>query len=180
MQNGQRQVIARETFSRGGEVVVHAPRQEDGSTTNKGYVLPDKASTHNMDRDFEVTHLTFKLTALANGAVADPQPTILDRLIQVHLLDASRAQIVGNNVPLRIVDDESVFQWKPEKPFTMRRGDSWQITIDGRESFDIAFDGKRKRVDAIRVEVAFEGDLLTYSYVEPKKPAFEGEAPLAG
>lgn len=171
-------VIAREPFSRSGEVVVRAPRtKEEGP--NKGYVIPDKACTHNMDRDFEVTHLTFKLTALADGAVTDPQPSVLDRLIQIHLSDLSRNQVIGNAVPLRAVDDESVFRWAPEKPVTMRRGDAWQITIDGRESFDIAFDGQRKRVDAIRVEVAFEGELLLYA-TTAHRPTIPGEPSKIG
>lgn len=179
MQNGKRHVIAREPFSRSGEVIVRAPRKDDG-IPNKGYVIPDKASTHSMDRDFEVTHLTFKLTALAEGAVTDPQPTVLDRLIQVHLLNYNNAQIIGNAVPLQAIDGGSVFYWAPEKPVTMRRGDAWQVSIDGRESFDIAFDGQRKRIDAIRVEVTFEGELLTYGTPEHVvEPARDGvESPL--
>lgn len=155
-------VIDRSPFARSGEVIVRAPRtKEEGP--NKGYVIPDKACTHSMDRDFEVTHLTFKLTALAEGAVADPQPTVLDRLIQVHLQSNHNMQVIGNAVPLKTVDSAGIFRWAPEKPVTMRRGDAWTIAIDGRDSFDIAFNGQRKRIDAIRVEVTFEGELLTYA-----------------
>jgi hypothetical protein len=58
------------------------------------------------------------------------------------------------------------------------RGDCWQITADARESFDIAFDGKRKRIDEIRVEVTFEGELLFYGPVVEVKPPVGVEAPL--
>jgi len=176
MQNGKHHVIGREHFSRSGEVVVKA-------ATN-GYVIPDKACTHMMDKDFEVTHLTFKFTALAEGAVTDPQPTVLDRLVRIHLSSNHNAQTIGNAVPLRVVDGGSTFRWVPEKPITLRRGDAWAVSIDGRESFDIAFDGQRKRIDQIRVEVTFEGELLMYGQPEYRptvsvEPAKDGvEAPL--
>jgi hypothetical protein len=95
-------------------------------------------------------------------------------------MDNSRAQLVGDAVSLQVVDGQSTFRWTPEKPVTLRRGDSWQVSINGRESFDIAFDGQRKRLDAIRVEVIFEGELLTYGPEITDKKPFEGEAPLAG
>ena len=155
MHNGHRQIINRSPFSRAGEVTV---KEKD-----KNVVLPDKSTTHNMDREFEVPFITFKLTALAEGAVVDPQPDVLDRLIQVRMLDCNQAQLVGESVPLQTVDGYSTYRWTPKQPLLFRRGDSWQIGINGRESFDIAFDGKRKRIDEIRVEVTLEGELLTYA-----------------
>lgn len=147
-------VIDRAPFTRGGEVIVKAGE--------KNVTFPDNASTHNMDRDFEVPFLTFKLTALAEGAVCDPQPDVLDRLIKIRATDQSRNHPLGNALPLIAVGD-GVYRWTPQKPFTLVRGDTWGIHVEGRESFDIAFDGKRRRIDQIRVEVTFEGELLTYA-----------------
>jgi hypothetical protein len=170
MQNGK-QIIDRAPFSRAGEVVV--------SASSKNVALPDKASTHNMDREFEVPFVTFKLTALAEGAVVDPQPNVLDRLIKIRALDANRASLIGDSLPLTVVGN-SVYRWTPPKPLLFRRGDGWQFTFDGRESFDIAYDGKRKRIDEIRVEVTFEGELLTYAYgVTAEATAPDVETPRA-
>jgi len=165
--NGKRHVIERSPFNRSGEVIVKA--------NEKGHVIPDSGTTHNMDRDFEVPHLTFKLTALADGAVCDPQPDVLDRFIKIDILDASRNEPVGA-VVLTAVGD-GVYRWIPRVPITLRRGDYWRIQVNSRESFDIAFDGSRKRLDAIRVEVTFEGELLRYApYTEAHTVGVE--APL--
>lgn len=164
-------VIDRSPFARSGEVIVEAKHQN--------VVFPDVAVSHNMDRDFEVPYLTFKLTALAEGAVCDPQPNVLDRFIKVRALDASRGLHVGNSLPLVEVG-EGVYRWTPPRPLLLRRGDSWSVCIDARETFDVAFDGKRKRIDAIRVEMTFEGELLMYAARGEYKKPFEGEAPLPG
>lgn len=167
MQNEKRYIINRSPFNRSGEAIVKA--------NERGVVIPDSGTTHNMDRDFEVPHLTFKLTALADDAVCDPQPDVLDRFIKIDVLDASRNEPVGN-IALTAVGD-GVYRWTPRTPIMLRRGDYWRIQITGRESFDIAFDGQRKRLDAIRVEVTFEGELLTYgAYVDV--PIVGVEAPL--
>lgn len=174
MQNGQvqRHIIDRAPYTRSGEVTVKA--------SSKGNVVPDRSTSHNMDRDFEVPYLTFKFTALAEGAVTDPQPDVLDRLVKIKALDHARNHPIGDSLPLTNVDENGTYRWTPRSPLLLRRGDAFQIQVDARESFDIAFDGKRLRVDEIRVEVTFEGELLTYGVVPADKSKFEGEAPLAG
>lgn len=163
-------VIDRAAFTRSGEVSVKA--------SDKNVTFPDKASAHNMDRDFEVPFLTFKLTALAEGAVVDPQPDVLDRFIKIRAMDLSRNHPIGDSLPLTKVGD-GVYRWTPPRALLLRRGDSWGIYVDGRESFDIAFDGKRKRIDEIRVEVTFEGELLTYATHMETRTSQQGvEAPL--
>jgi len=163
--NGKRHVIERSPFNRSGEVIVKA---------NERGVVPESGTIHNMDRDFEVPYLTFKLTALADGAVCDPQPDVLDRFIKIDILDASRNEPVGPIVLTAIGD--GVYRWTPRAPITLRRGDYWRVQVYGRESFDVAFDGQRKRLDAIRVEVTFEGELLRYAIVVEKGAGVE--APL--
>ncbi len=169
MQNGHRQIIDRAAFTRSGEVVV--------AVKQTNIAFPDKASAHNMDRPFEVPFLTFKLTALADGAICDPQPDVLDRFVKIRAIDLGRNHPLGDSLPLVAVGD-GVYRWTPQKPFTLQRGDGWGIYVDARESFDVAFDGKRLRIDAIRVEVTFEGELLTYGYPPPEAKATGVENPL--
>lgn len=168
--NYKRIVESRSPFTRSGEVVVRAKDQ---------VVIPDKACTHNMDRDFEVPYLTVKLTALAKGAVCDVQPEVLDRFIALNVMDLSRNLPMGDSVPLVAHGLNNVYRWTPTEPFLIRRGDSWRIAVHARESFEIAYDGKRKKVDAIRVEVTFDGDLLYYATPMEYAPKMAGvEAPL--
>lgn len=170
--NSTRPIIDRTPFTRTGEVIVRAKDQN--------IAIPDKACTHNMDRDFEVPYLTVKLTALAKNAVCDPQPEVLDRFIKVRAIDASRNLPMGDSVPLVSYGLNGVYRWTPKQPFLMRRGDCWCIYIDARESFDVAFDGKHKKIDAIRVEVIFEGELLFYGLPGDVKPSVVGvESPIA-
>ncbi len=151
MQERELQVIDRAPFVKAGEVIVRAG--------NKAQSIDVE---HAMDRPFEVPTIIFKLAALAEGAVVDPQPSVLDRLVKVSVFDVGRNHPVGNSLALQPLDDAGTYQWTPAKPFQLRRGDTLQILVDGRESFDIAFNGARKRIDAIRVEATLEGALLTY------------------
>jgi len=170
MSNGEQQmIIDRAPFTRSGEVTVSAKQ--------KNVAFSGESTTHNMDRDFEVPHLTFKLTALAKGAVCDPQPDVLDRLFQVRAINVSTSHWVGNALPLTRVSD-GIYRWAPIKSFVFRRGDSMSICVDARDSFDIAFDGKRRNVDEIRVELAFEGELLTYAQRSSAMSDVGVEAPL--
>lgn len=167
--NGQRHVIDRVDYSRSGEILIKAGPQN--------LQLDEKVGTFNLDRTFEVAFLTFKLTALADGAVVDPQPSTLDRFIKIRALDATRNSPIGD-LPLVAVGDGS-YRWTPQRPLLFDRGDCWLIWCISRESFDLAVDGKRKRVDQIRVEISFDGELLRYATVSDKTK-FEAEAPLPG
>lgn len=167
MHNGQPVVIARSSFTRSGEVVVRAKDQN--------VVFPDAAVTHNLDRDFEASHLTLRFTALADDAICDPQPTGLDRFVKIRMIDVTHSTWVGNNLPLVRVSD-GLYRWMPFKPFLFKRGDAVSVCVDARDSFDIAYEGKRRRIDAIRIELSFEGELLTYAVPQVRDVGVE--APL--
>lgn len=154
--------IDRVPFNKRGEVVV---RQKETDTV---------VASHTMDKLFEVSSIVVTLTALAENAVCDPQPTVLDRLISIEVTDPGRAQSLGVLV-LSAETGPGVYFWSPKKPIVMQHNDALQFRVIGRDSFDIAFDGARKRIDAIRVEVTLEGELVEYT-----KATFEGEAPLPG
>jgi len=156
--------IDRAPFTKRGEVVV---RQKET------LLVPERGTTHVMDKTFEVASIVVTLTALAEDAVCDPQPTVLDRLLTIEVTDTRRGQPLG--VINLAADGPGVYYWNPRQPIGMHRGDALQFRVVGRDSFDIAFDGVRKRIDAIRVEVALEGELVQYADVK-----FEGEAPLPG
>lgn len=176
MQNGK-PVVDRDPFTRSGEVTVKAGEK---------IVFPDKTGLHSMYQDFEVSSILFKFTALAEGAVCDVQPPILDRLIKISAHDAARNRNIGESLPLQVVDGHSTFRWTPKQPLLLRHGDCIMLDARARESFDVAIDGKRKRIDQIRVEATFDGDLLTYEHVPeivlggPVEKKFEAEAPLPG
>jgi len=146
------QVIDRSAFVKAGETIARA--------SLKGQIINVE---HNMDRPFEVPIILFKLTALAEGAIVDPQPSILDRLVKISVLDVGRNHPIGGALLLQAMDSQGTYGWEPTKPFKLHRGDALQFVVDGRESFYIAFDGLRKRIDAIRVEATLEGALLTYA-----------------
>lgn len=159
--------IDRAPFTKRGEVVV---RQKET------LLVPERGMTHAMDKTFEVAAIVVTLTALAEGAVCDPQPTVLDRLLTIEVMDMGRNQPIGTLILApESPEGTGVYCWTLKKPIVMRRGDALQFRVVGRDSFDVAFDGVRKRIDAIRVEVALEGELVQYADVK-----FEGEAPLPG
>lgn len=122
---------------------------------------------NNQDKLFEVSRVLVKLTALADGFVVDPQPSVLDRLVKVGLVHLSMNERVASTVredvkrtsglPLRHVAD-TTYEWTPETMFTLWRGDTLQFEITPRESFQIAYRGERRAVDAIRVEITLDGD----------------------
>lgn len=157
--------VDRAPFNKRGEVVVHQKEIAH---------IDDRATTHVMKKPFEVSSIVVTLTALAENAVCDPQPTVLDRLIYIEVMDPGRNQSLGVLV-LSPENGPGVYFWSPKRPIVMQHNDTLQFRVVGRDSFDIAFDGARKRIDAIRVEVALEGELVEYT-----KAAFEGEAPLPG
>lgn len=162
MQNGEAQEVSREPYNSHGEVVVRA-----GSKA----IVEHENTTNRQNGTWEVDCITFTLTALAGGAVCDPQPDVLDRLIKVLCVHVGANHIVG---ALSLVSiGLGVYQWTTDKPFKLERLDGLQISIDGRESFDIAYDGQKKRIDAIRVEVSLEG--LVVKYANIAKPTFTGE-----
>lgn len=172
--NGQRlTVVERNPFTRAGEVLVKAGEK---------IRFADKVGQHSMYQDFEVSSILFKFTALAEGAVCDVQPSILDRLVKIDAHNAAMNQNIGESLPLQVVDGHSTFRWTPKQPLIQRRGDCVILNVSARESFDVTIDGKRRRIDQIRIEATFDGELLTYATSAPSagKVTFEAEAPLPG
>jgi hypothetical protein len=158
-------ITLRLPFNRTGEVILKAGA--------KNVTFPAEAFTFNHDKPFELAFVTFKLTALAENAVCDPQPNVLDRLITVRMQDSYRLHPVGNLTLMSIGD--GVFRWTPLKPMQLHRGTVLQLSVDGRDMFDVAFDGARKRIHEIRVEATMEGEQLVLG---PRPSNVGVEAPL--
>lgn len=143
---------------------------------------------YQQDKPFEVLHVTVKLTALADGAVCDPQPSVLDRLLKIGAMNfgtvetyahAQRAQTTATcGLPLQQLDG-STFRWTPTETIWLRRGEALQFTVAPRESFVIAMDGRKLEVDQIRVEITVEGDACVMADKEYRPTVPVGvEAPL--
>lgn len=139
--------VARESYTRSAEVTIKAQKSLC------------KVISHDVDKDLEVPYVTFKLTALADGAVADPQPRVLDRFFKVRITDNSRAHSFGDSLLLVPITD-SVCRWTPKAPLILQRGVELEFSFVGCASFDIAFHGQRRCIDEIRIEVALEGEFL--------------------
>lgn len=133
---------------------------------------------NNQDKIFEVARVTVKLTALADGAIPDPQPAVLDRLIKIGLTNLSNNERVATAVraevnkasglPLRQVTD-STFEWIPTEPIVLWRGEALEFQVvprgtpksaatDAPQMFLITFRNERREIDAVRVEITIEGD----------------------
>ena len=64
------------------KITFRMPRTESVELTVNANDKPVLGEISNgTDRPFEISRLTVKLTALADGAIPDQQPLILDRLI---------------------------------------------------------------------------------------------------
>lgn len=152
----------------GRAVTMRVPRHETFETIIKA---DEKTAVgeigNNQDKVFEIPRVLVKLTALADGIVTDPQPSVLDRLIKIGLANLSMNERVASTVrddarrtsglPLRHVAD-TTFEWLPETPIALFRGDTLQFEVTPRESFVIAWRGERRAIDAIRVEITLDGD----------------------
>jgi hypothetical protein len=122
---------------------------------------------NNQDKIFEIARVTVKFTALADAAVPDPQPTVLDRLIKIGLQNFSNCERIASaqredvkrasGLPLRRVTD-STFEWVPTEPIVLWRSEALQFEAVPRESFQITVRNERREIDAIRVEITIEGD----------------------
>ena len=133
---------------------------------------------NNVDKIFEVARVTMKLTALADGTVPDPQPTVLDRLIKIGLADFSKNERIAtvqredpkrtSGLPFRQVTD-STFEWVPTEPIALWRGEALEFQVvprgtaksnapDALQAFLVTFRNERREIDAVRVEITIEGD----------------------
>lgn len=156
------------THYTGRPVILRTPRNESIEfvvKANEKTVVGE--INNNMDKLFEVPRVLVKLTALADGVVVDPQPTVLDRLIKFGLNDLSLNERVAatqredvkrtSGLPLRHVAD-TTYEWVPESTVVLWRSSALQFEITPRESFIIAWRGERRNIDAIRVEITLDGD----------------------
>jgi hypothetical protein len=132
----------------------------DDAVVEEGYASELIELTNKTEHPFEVSHVAFKLTALAQSAIADPQPTVLDRLITVTGGRFDRDEDFGDNLVLHSADGAGLFYWTAQ-PTVLAQGDSIAFRVHGKKSFVIAHEGRQKRVDEIHVEITLEGELLS-------------------
>jgi hypothetical protein len=151
-----RQIIWRSPYTKSSEVVI-------GPNT-KGTLFDERTTTHQMDKHFEVPFFTFKLTALHDKAVLDPQPDVLDHLIVISGLNTNQNERLGELLLVRT--GKGIYRWTPPKPFLMQRGDAFQIQIDTRDFATVPLHNNgesRKAIHQIRVEMKLEGELFVYA-----------------
>jgi hypothetical protein len=162
----------------GRPVTMRLPRTESVEFTVRANDKPHLGEIcNNQDKIFEVVRVTVKLTALADGAVPDPQPSVLDRLVKIGLTDISKNERIASaqredlkragGLPLRQVTD-STFEWIPTEPIAFWRSEGLEFQVvprgtpkstaaDAPQMFLITFRNERREIDAVRIEITIEG-----------------------
>lgn len=99
---------------------------------------------------FIVKQILVRYTALADGHVVDPQPTVLDRLFHVRL-DGERS---FGPLLLDASTGWTLYTWTLTAPISLRVGDSLIVEITAAVSFGIT---NRAAPDAVQVDVLLDG-----------------------
>jgi hypothetical protein len=148
-----RQIDLRAQYTKTATIVV---REGDKSTRMK-----DSDLVHGMDRPFDVQEIVLRLTALdEQGAVIDPQPTVLDRMITMRFFDVCKNERIANDLPFRRLPSGEII-WVPRSPLVMHRHEAFEALFEARESFAIA--GAKVAVKAIEIRLSPEGETLVFA-----------------
>ena len=108
---------------------------------------------HQMDRPFEVAQLRMQLTAKNHsGALLNPQPTILDRLIRARLWNISTNVEISKSLVFAYAD--GVYTWTPEEHFLLWRGEGLECAVVATEAFHLY------NIESILVRLSLEGVAL--------------------
>ncbi|MGH2725938.1 MAG: hypothetical protein ACRDKS_03075 [Actinomycetota bacterium] len=147
-----RRITQRLPYTMSSEVVV--------PENTRGIQVKDGDLIHRMDKPFDVQGVVLRLTALdAQGAVIDPQPTVLDHFITMRFSDMSKNDRIANDLPFRRLPGGEV-TWSPRSPLVMHRAECFEAIFDGRESFATAGALISMSVKAIRIRLSLEGETL--------------------
>jgi hypothetical protein len=147
-----RQVSFRLPYTKTATITV---REGDKDTRTK-----DSDLVHGMDKPFDVQEVVLRLTALdEQGAVIDPQPTVLDRMIRMQFFDASKNERIATDLPFRRLPSGEII-WVPRSPLVVCRAEAFAAIFEARTSFAIA--GARVAVKAIEIRLSLEGETLVF------------------
>jgi len=131
--------------------------------------FPDKTFLEATSKPFEIHRVIPRLTAFFTVTsvltIMEPQPSILSRLIRFRMQDLSKNEPNTKTTTLLdtvVKDNEQTWEW--EEPYTIVRGEQFQVSIDAAASFGftpfstlISALSPIPTIDSIRVELTFQG-----------------------
>lgn len=129
----------------------------------------DKQFLESSSKPFEIHRVIPRLTAYYTVddvlTILEPQPTILSRLIRLRMQDLSKNE--PNTKTTTLIDTLTKANeetWEFEEPYTIVRGEQFQVSIDAASSFGftpfstlISALDPVPTIDSIRVELTFQG-----------------------
>lgn len=148
----------------------------DVGPNRSGIVFPEASFLHNVDKPFEIHRVKIGLTGkgtpvgFSSPIILEPQPTILDRLVRLRILDFSKNENLTKSATLtRLLLRRDTDAWDLEEPYTIVRSEGFQVQVDtlGEPGdiftnvviLDANIEPERVPVQLVRVEVNFQGYL---------------------
>jgi hypothetical protein len=150
----------------GKDICFRVPHSMPGEHTIEanapGQQFPEATFAHNIDKPFEIHRMIVRLTAFDGSdppVILVVQPTVLEKVIRLRVTDTSKNELMTKNAHLvdtlisSVEGDKGFWDW--EDPYTLVRGEQFQIGVDS-----LVFPVSTPETENIRVEIAFQGFLI--------------------
>jgi hypothetical protein len=148
----------------GKDITLRIPYSMTGEATYaanlNGQVMQDTLFGHQMDKPLEVHRMIVRLTAFeAGGAILEPQPTTLDRRVQIRVKDTATGENM-NKAAQRLSSLKKINEdtWEWEEPRTITKNEGFEVSVDTGPYNMVP--APANATTAIRVEVTFQGYLI--------------------